>query len=274
MKEHTNLFTGNIPFNYDALLGPFLFAPHAAALVNKLPLNAVSSILELACGTGILTTRLSNHFANSAGIVATDYSDSMLQQAKLKLLNSRNVRLQTADAHQLPFADNSFELVVCQFGIMFFADQPAACREIYRVLSPDGSFIFNTWNSMADNPATKLVNDAITGYFGADAPHFFETPHGMNNAASIIRLLSGAGFANITHEVVEITVENVAASTIARGFVTGTPMFGELVRLDPSSPEKIIAIAEEKLAVAYGGSHVPVTTSALFFSAHKNIIGQ
>jgi|SRR4051812_39990243 SAM-dependent methyltransferase len=93
-------------------------------------------------------------------IVATDLNQPMLDHAATKPGLSR-VQFRQADAAKLPFDNEAFDAVVCQFGAMFFPDRPAAFREVYRVLKPGGRFLFNVWERVADNP---IVVAALGGW--------------------------------------------------------------------------------------------------------------
>jgi ubiquinone/menaquinone biosynthesis C-methylase UbiE len=95
-----------------------------------------SSILELACGTGIVTRVLRSHLPASVKLTATDLNEAMFQNAMSKFAKDENVRWLQADACSLPFPDSIFDAVVCQFGIMFVSDKALAAREAHRVLKP------------------------------------------------------------------------------------------------------------------------------------------
>jgi len=108
-------FAGTIPENYERYLGPFLFEPYALDLVSRLKDKKYPAILELACGTG----RVTNHLADAVNhdtLIATDLNPDMIKIAKTKVANE-NIKWMVADALDLPFPDESFDLVVCQFGM-------------------------------------------------------------------------------------------------------------------------------------------------------------
>jgi ubiquinone/menaquinone biosynthesis C-methylase UbiE len=147
---HSNVsFVGSIPEAYHQYLGPLLFEPYAADLVGRLQLSSSTpEILELACGTGIVTERLHERFGDAAIITATDLNEAMLDVARRRLSQSARITWRAADAAALPFPDQTFDAVVCQFGLMFFPDKLQAAREALRVLKPDGQWVFNVWDSL------------------------------------------------------------------------------------------------------------------------------
>ena len=133
-------FVGSVPELYTRYMGPMFFEPYAADLANRLGGMASGKVRETACGTGIVTRAL----ADTMGITATDLNQPMLDFAKSQP-GGEGIDWQQADAQNLPFPDRSFDIVVCQFGVMFFPDKEKVYREALRVLKPGGRFFFNVW---------------------------------------------------------------------------------------------------------------------------------
>ena len=124
-------FTGSIPQLYERYMVPMLFAPYAADMAERASGYQPSCVLEIAAGTGCVTRALSQRLPASAEIVATDLNPAMLEHAAA-VGASRPVQWRQADAMALPFADAEFDLVVCQFGAMFFPDRRTAFAEAAR----------------------------------------------------------------------------------------------------------------------------------------------
>ena len=169
--EKTAGFSGSIPANYERYLGPFLFEPYALDLVSRLQDKKYDHILEIACGTG----RVTKHLARSVkfdALTATDLNPDMIRVAQDNVHND-SITWMPADAMSLPFDDSSFDLVVMQFGIMFFPDKEKGLSEAYRVLKTGGKLIFNTWNKAETNEAIHEGRLIIESYFGDNPPIFF-----------------------------------------------------------------------------------------------------
>src|SRR5690349_8003483 len=149
-------FAGSIPHNYDTYLGPLFFEPYAVDLVERLESNDYESVLEIACGTGRVTKHLVKKLSSHGQLYATDLNEGMLRIARERLHDDR-IDWQVADAHNLPFYDQQFDLVVCQYGIMFFQDKLKALKEVYRVLLPGGRFYFNTWDRIEYNAIADVT---------------------------------------------------------------------------------------------------------------------
>src|SRR5271169_3382161 len=140
-------FSGAIPQLYERHFGPALFGPFAADIVRRLEGISSGSLLEIAAGTGIVTAAIARALPSAVKITASDLNQPMLDFAATKPGLER-VRWQQADAMHLPFADAAFDIVICQFGVMFFPDRIQAHAEARRVLKREGRYIFNVWESL------------------------------------------------------------------------------------------------------------------------------
>jgi ubiquinone/menaquinone biosynthesis C-methylase UbiE len=188
----------------------------------------------------------------SVEIVATDLNPSMLQAAE-NAGTSRPVTFQCADALKLPFADASFDAVVCQFGAMFFPDKVAGYREARRVLTPSGRFWFNVWDALAHNEVFLVVQRVVVEMFPSDPPLFFErTPYGYHDEARITSELTSAGFQKIEIDRLRIGSHAASAESAARGCCEGTPLRGELEARAPGRLEEITAAAARALEARFG----------------------
>jgi len=154
------VFTGSIPKLYETYLVPLIFEPYAADLANRLASRSLTRVLEIAAGTGVVTRALASVLPESISIVATDLNQPMLDQASA-LGTKRRVEWRQADAMQMPFADGTFDAVVCQFGVMFLPEKSKAFWEARRVLRPGGVFIFNVWDSIEENEFADTVTTAL-----------------------------------------------------------------------------------------------------------------
>src|SRR5207253_6082391 len=144
-------FSGSIPAAYDRYLGPMLFQPYAEDLVARLPTKTTTSVLELACGTGILTRVLRTYLPSKVKLIATDLNDPMFRQAAAKFGKGREGTM----VGSRPFVP----------------DKALAAREAYRVLKRDGVFLFNVWDALKHNKLGELAHRTITSYFKKDPQH-------------------------------------------------------------------------------------------------------
>ena len=267
MTSSDSVFSGSIPALYDRLLVPMLFEPWADDLAARAAALAPRDLLEVAAGTGVVTERLARALPH-ATIVATDLNPAMLDEARRR---APAATFQPADAQALPFADSSFDLVICQFGVMFYPDRPAAQREARRVLRPGGRYIFSVWDRIDRNPASHAVSDAVASLFPDDPPRFFDrTPFGHHDTAILTRELRAAGFAQV--EVASLVKPNgrVTVQEAAQGLCRGSPLAAEIVAHGPDAMDKAISAASAALAPLldeHGQLDAPMAAHVLTASA-------
>ncbi len=234
MTNQNAQFAGSIPTIYDRYLGPILFQPYAEDLASRLDVTANNSVLELACGTGILTRVLRDRLPASTRLVATDLNEPMMQNATSKFEKGEAVEWRQADACSLPFDDDSFDAVICQFGIMFVPDKPVCAREAHRVLKRGGVFLFNVWDALEHNDLGRIAHETISGFFDRDPPTFYQVPFGYHDQDEIRRVLEEAGFRDVRFEFVAKVGIAGRAEDVAIGLVQGNPVGVAISERDPS----------------------------------------
>lgn len=219
-----NLFSGEVPGNYDKYLGPILFEPYALDLIDRLKNERVEHVLELACGTGRVTTHLVDLIPTKGSLTATDLNPGMLELAQSKIQNEK-IFWTVADAEDLSFYNGQFDHIVCQFGVMFFPAKEKSFKEANRVLKKGGKYIFSTWESVEKNPRIDLMWSVIHEVFGNEAPDFFQKgPHSFFDKKEIERLMVNAGFKNVRIETVAKTPKYNQPEDLIKGFAEGSPL--------------------------------------------------
>ena len=250
--EKTAAFAGTIPANYEKYLGPFLFEPYALDLVSRLQDKKYPNILEIACGTG----RVTKHLAGSVKfdtLTATDLNPDMICIAREKVWD-KNIKWLPADAMDLPFDDNTFDLVVMQFGIMFFPDRPKGVSEAHRVLKPGGKLIFNTWDRTENVPGIYEGRQVIESYFEGDPPKFYSIPFSMYDEKELKALPTHAGFKNVNVSLVKKEGFSPSSKDLAIGIVEGNPIYLVIVEKNPSLVDQIKDHVRKVLIEKYGES--------------------
>lgn len=270
MAETTISFSGSIPQLYDRYLGPVLFEPYATDLARRVAAQATGPVLEMACGTGVVTQQLRAHLAPEIKIVATDLSQPMLDYARTKLATLKNVDWRQADIAALPFPDASFAAVVCQFGLMFVPDKQAAFREARRMLGKGGLFAFNVWDGIAANPFAHIAHETLAKLFPADPPQFL-TPFTFNDHAVLRQLLTTHGFSDVQLETVTLEAHSESARALAVGFVQGSPL-SAAIQERGASFESVVAAVAEALAQHGGATPFRSTLQAVVVTARAGAV--
>jgi SAM-dependent methyltransferase len=266
MTDPNARFSGSIPAAYDRYLGPMLFQPYAEHIAARLAHHAPDTVLEVACGTGIVTKALLTALP-SAGIIATDLNDSMLDYARSRLPWTERLEWRQADACALPFEAARFDAVLCQFGLMFVPDKALAMREARRVLRPGGHLVFSVWDELACNPIGQIAHDTITNYFPDDPPDFYKVPFGLSDHALISALAANAGFGDIVLDTVKLEARSPTALDAATGLVNGNPVSAAIRERGVTDPSPIIQAVAEALARVGGGAPFRVPMQAIVISA-------
>jgi SAM-dependent methyltransferase len=222
MTQANVSFGGSMPKYYDLCLGPAWFDAFAVDLAQRLPAGEKGDVLELACGTGIVTRRLRERLAPRRRLVASDISKGMLDYASEKLANFEGIEWCEADAAKLPFENGAFGVVVCAFGAMFVPDKKALYGEVHRTLERAGTFLFNVWDRIEENPTAVANARVVEALFPGDPEVQLKTPYEMHDVEAVSRQLVDAGFTGVHVEKKRVDI-SISALTIAQGQVRGTP---------------------------------------------------
>ena len=261
-------FTGDIPRYYDRHLGPIIFEDYAADLARRAAAIGGEDVLEIAGGTGISTVALREAMPAATHIVATDLNEPMLEICKGKLEWAANITFRQANAMALPFDDGAFDLVVIQFGAMFFPDKPAAFSEARRVLKQEGTLLFNVWSRMAANPFAEIANADAIKFFPDNPPKFYLTPFGYADIDKVHADLREAGFRDIDHEVVRFQKLVPDWTHFATGAIRGNPMIVD-IEAGNVNPDDIIAYMARELEKRFGKAPAKMPLEAIVYAAHK-----
>ena len=250
-------FTGAIPRLYETHLVPLIFAPYATDLANRLLARPLRRVLEIAAGTGVVTRALAATLADDVAIVASDLNQEMLDHATA-LGTPRPVEWRRADAMELPFAEATFDAVICQFGWMFFPDKAKAFAEARRVLAPGGVLVFSVWDRIEDNEFADVVTDALASLFPQDPPRFLaRTPHGYHDFRVVQRDLADGGFARSAR--VDTLAERsraASANVPAIAYCQGTPLRNEIEARKTRSLADATDAAAQAIARRFGATDV------------------
>jgi len=268
MKDMASRFAGSVPSNYDRLMVPLIFRPYAEELAGRARSMQPRRILETAAGTGVVTEALHDALPD-AEIVATDLNQPMLDVAA-EHLQSEKIRFMAADAQDLPFDDGSFDLVVCQFGAMFFPDKVRAHSEARRVLREGGHYLLAIWDRIERNPVSNASQESLIELFPDDPPLFLrEGPFSYADAGAIERDLRAAGFREIEIDTVQRRSRSPSAREAAEALCYGTPMGVEVEDREPGTLDRAFATVEGKLRLMEGPDGVDAPMSAHIVTATK-----
>lgn len=260
-------FVGDIPTHYDRSLGPVIFEDYAADIARRVAESAPTDVLETAAGTGIVTRKLRDALGPQARLTATDLNEPMLEVAKSKFSAGEQVTFRPADATALPFADGAFDMIVCQFGLMFFPDKDLAHREARRAQRRGGRYLFSVWDSPRYNPFSRLGLEVIERFFPDDPPQFLRAPFSCAEIDPIKESLIDAGFMDITVSVQSRVKEVANPVDFAKGLVFGSPLFEQLRERGGVRADTIVEALAERFTQELGENPMRLPMQAILYEA-------
>jgi SAM-dependent methyltransferase len=269
MSGDTASFIGNIPEYYDNGLGPVIFVDYAVDIARRAAACNPKRVLETAAGTGIVTRQLRDFLPFGVHVTATDLNAPMLEVAQTKFRSGEEVDFQPADAAALPFSDGTFDAVVCQFGVMFFPQKDASYREVCRVLTPGGHYLFSVWDSHRHNPFGRIAHEIAGSFFPTDPPQFYNVPFSYYQIDPIKESLINAGFTDINIAVVRLEKQIPDATRFARGLVHGNPLIDQIKVRGGVDPDRIVDAIAEALNQEFGSNQGRMPLQAVVFSATR-----
>jgi SAM-dependent methyltransferase len=182
---------------YEALMVPALFGEWAPKVADAARIRPGERVLDVACGTGIAAREAASRAGPGGSITGLDPSAGMLDVAKQL---APGVEWRQGLAESLPFAGDTFDAVVSQFGLMFFADRREALREALRVLKPGGRLAVAVWDALEHNPAYADEVALLEQLAGSPAANAVRMPFVLGDRRDLAGLLAGAGFEAIRVE--------------------------------------------------------------------------
>jgi len=269
MTDINSAFTGNIPENYDRYLGPMFFHSCAEDLAARIAERPTQQLLEIAAGTGIATRFIRDHLPNETHMMASDLNVDMLKHAEQKFSLDENIDFRSADAMQLPFEDAQFDVVTCQFGIMFCPDKAQVFREARRVLVPGGRLLFSIWDALAHNPLPRTTNEILAGFFDGNPPAFLHVPFSYHDQAIIRDDMAGAGLVDVAFTTLDGECVYDDPHLAALGVVTGSPLRIEIEQRGDTPLDDVVERVASGLGTAFGERDCRVPMRWIVISARR-----
>lgn len=227
-------------------------------------------VLDVACGTGAPSLKVARRVGASGGVVAADLSEEPLkiaaERARERALT--NITFERADVHALQYPENSFDLITCRFGAMFFSDLPRALREMRRVLKPGGRVAFAAWGSF-DQPYFQATVQIVMRHTGAKVPPGAAAMFKFAEKGTLARALSEAGFADARDEIRTVPwVWTESAAELWAYFQAVTAPFRMVIESAKDKPEieREVTAALEKFV---DGGAVKLTAEIVLAGGRK-----
>ncbi|MEM8651897.1 MAG: class I SAM-dependent methyltransferase [Pseudomonadota bacterium] len=251
---------------YETLFVPALFAPWARHVVEACEVGEGSHVLDVACGTGVLTRAAFERTGSSGRVVGLDAAPGMIAAA---IEVEANIEWVLGSAEALPFEDGSFGCVISQFGMMFFADRAKAANEMLRVCKPGGRLALAVWHSIDQNPAYKDVVSILEEHVSPEAANAVSIPFCLGDPNALVDLFAQAGFDDVTFETKQEKAQFPSTRTMVEVELRGwLPLFD--IHLSEEKISDVMAKSDEKLSkYASSSGAAEFATSAYILTACK-----
>ncbi len=224
---------GNIPEAYEKYLVPILFTPWAVKLVEMSELAPGEQVLDVACGTGIVARLAVQHVGSSGRITGLDLNPLMLAVARSASSDTNpKIEWQEGSAMDLPFEDDTFDAVLCQFSLQYFPDRRQALQQMRRVLKPGGRILLSLPRPIQYSPSTAVLAKALERHLGSEVAEMMNAPFALGDAEELRSLFTEAGFTNVRIRIgVEIFRVPSPEEFVWRQMVS-SPLAGPFSKID------------------------------------------
>ncbi len=265
-----NPFGGPYPEYYDHYLVPMIFTHYAGMVADRAKALAPGDVLETAAGTGAVTRELVRALPSGVRITATDLNQAMIDRARTKP-DLDGVSWQVADAMKLPFPGASFDLIVCQFGVMFFPNKRTAFREAARVLRHGGRLLFTAWDDYGAMPDHFTSIGAKVAGAMLDREPLSLVPPGYHDEGIIRADLADAGFGAVVVERASQPSRAPSARDAAIVAVQGSMIRAAIEAVDPTRLDEATDKVERIIRDRFGSGPVEGATKAVIVTAGEHV---
>jgi len=246
---------------YEQHLVPAMFEPFARDLIKLCNIKRYERILDVACGTGIVSRLAIDYVNASVGkVVGIDISPIMLKMAR-RCSTGRNIEWKEGSALSLPFPDGSFDLVICQQGLQFMPDRNKAVREMNRVLisgsnredkhSSYGRLVLSVWTSIKDSPGFSILQRLLLDTISDEAATILQLPHSLSDIKELVSLVRAAGFNKILSKEITKTISFPSVEEFVIWYTNGSMLasyFNDNENVDDISKNKLLNRASSELS--------------------------
>jgi ubiquinone/menaquinone biosynthesis C-methylase UbiE len=240
---------GSAPEVYERELVPAVFGPWAPIVVELAHPSPGERVVDVACGTGIVARVAAARVGPSGSVAGVDLNPGMLNVARSVATNGASASIQwhEASADKLPFANSSFDIAYCQLGLQFFADRPAALREMHRVLVPEGRLALMVWRSIAESPGFQALAEILEKNIGPAAATIMRAPFGLSDASELNKLVEAAGFRDIKIHQRVGSIQFPSIERFVSSYIAGSPLAGHVSQANDAAREKLRADSAQVL---------------------------
>jgi ubiquinone/menaquinone biosynthesis C-methylase UbiE len=223
-------YGGNAAENYERYFVPAIGTPFATALLDAAGLHQGERVLDVACGTGVVTRLAAERVGPDGAVAALDINPALLAVARSVPSSGAAIEWHEATAESLPLADESFEVVLSSLGLQFVPDKASALREMRRVLAPVGRLAIATVGPKP--PLCAILEQALARYVKPEVAAFIRVVFSLHEPQELEKLTRGAGFRDVEVRSKALTLTLPRPAEFLWQYVQSTPLAAAVAQID------------------------------------------
>jgi ubiquinone/menaquinone biosynthesis C-methylase UbiE len=247
-----------VPKAYDEYFVPRLFEPWARLVLEEARLRRGEAMIDVATGPGTVARLAAPLLGPEGRVVATDIAKPMLDIARAKPVQKDAAAIEYVESGAAPLAapSASFDVLVCQQGLQFFPDRPAAVREMHRVLKSGGRAFIAIWAEIERNRLFAAFHRALRATVPPELAELITAPFSWHRVAELKATAESSGFRDVrilTRSLPMVLEEGLDQAVASFG---ATPVSPGVAALPPASRDAFFARLREELAPLVRGGQV------------------
>jgi ubiquinone/menaquinone biosynthesis C-methylase UbiE len=223
-------YGGNAAENYERYFVPTIGMPFATALLDAAGLHRGERVLDVACGTGVVTRLAADRVGPDGSVAGLDINPAMLALARSVPSSGAAIEWHEASAESLPLADGSFDVVLSSLGLQFVPDKASALREMRRVLAPDGRLAIATVGPTP--PLFAILEQALARHVKPEVAAFMRAVFSLHEPQELEKLASDAGFRAVEVRSKALTLTLPGPAEFLWQYVLSTPLAAAVAQID------------------------------------------
>jgi len=223
-------YGGNAAENYERYFVPTIGMPFATALLGAAGLRRDERVLDVACGTGVVTRLAAEQVGPNGSVVGLDINPAMLAVARPIPSPGAAIEWHEASAESLPLVDGSFDVVLSSLGLQFVSDRSSALREMRRVLAPDGRLAIATVGPTP--PIFAILEQALARHVKPEVAAFMRAVFSLHEQGELASLTRDAGFRDVEVRSRALPVTLPGPTEFLWQYVHSTPLAAAVAQID------------------------------------------
>jgi len=260
---------GNAPLAYDTYIADVFLQGYSHRLVEVAGIKPGDRVLDVACGTGVVTRLVANKIGSAGQVVGLDLNAGMLARARASRQTPAAIEWRLGSATDMPFADETFDCVICQHGLQFIPDKAAAVFEMLRVLADRGRTVISVWRSIEHCPWQAAIADALERNVGSEQAAQIRSGFSFGDADQLQQVIVAAGFRGVEIRIDRESIRHASIAEYVPGYISATPVAAAVAVLDKEAQAKIITDVRDAIAAYRVGEGLAAPIEAHVAIGHR-----